>query len=758
MPRKQNAAAIYDTVQLFREKCLMDDQSLLWSEPRIWTVKNLQQLKKALIDNPDFSDKTFWEKLRDQLQEVPDDCVRILSDVVLIYGLPSTFMLAETKWENVEKVASMAGIKVPDPHELIMEALNQGFTRTSQRYHQKYRQLWFVLLAALDVKQCSDREGILHDPWRCARLFDDVLADVHPPDRGHDMRHGLLHMMFPETFESIISTNHKRQIVSAFVGEESSLSHSRVKKDPGLLTSLDETLAEVRANLRQRDLGETSFYDNELAYKWKSDRSPVNGEDEEDDVELTDPQLEDLIGPLKTNGQLILYGPPGTGKTYYAKRLAEALVATQNFEKDVANLSEEESRLLRLDETVQTETPAWWCVANPERWSWGDCAEGTTVNVEYGRVKQNFEEAQSGDLVFGYDGSPTKTISAIGVIEEPVFHSPSGKVMTIRCVESLNNPVEHNEVRREPSLQFLESIRFSNRGTLFRVSSQEAEHLLKIIRKLDPDAGLPETRVDDHVIPYLRMCTFHPAYGYEEFVEGFRPGQSGDGSTHFEIEDGIFKKLCIDAIQQPDKAFVLIIDEINRGNIPRIFGELITLLEMDKRWHRGRSMEFGVILPTSKQPFAVPKNVFIIGTMNTADKSIALLDTALRRRFAFRELMPEISLLSGSAIAGIPLDKLLSTINERVTRSFGRNLQVGHSYFLVDGKPLDSWHGLVSVLRDKIFPLLQDYCYDDYEALASILGERIVDPENERFRPEVVGPGKDERLLAALRELVGRGE
>lgn len=131
---------------------------------------------------------------------------------------------------------------------------------------------------------------------------------------------------------------------------------------------------------------------------------------------------------------------------------------------------------------------------------------------------------------------------------------------------------------------------------------------------------------------YLRMCTFHPAYGYEEFVEGYRPYLSEDGTPHFQIQDGIFKRLCRDARQEPDRTFVLIIDEINRGNIPRIFGELITLIERDNRWRPNDTRSMSLELPISRESFAVPQNVYIIATMNTADKSIAVLDTAVRRR------------------------------------------------------------------------------------------------------------------------------
>ena len=136
----------------------------------------------------------------------------------------------------------------------------------------------------------------------------------------------------------------------------------------------------------------------------------------------------------------------------------------------------------------------------------------------------------------------------------------------------------------------------------------------------------------------FRMCTFHPAYGYEDFIEGYRPAEGRDRALVFSLTDGIFKQICSDAEDEPKLQFYLLIDEINRGDIPRIFGELLTLLERDKR---GKA----VYLPVSGERFSVPGNVQIIGTMNTADRSIALLDTALRRRFGFVELMPNPALL-----------------------------------------------------------------------------------------------------------------
>ena len=175
----------------------------------------------------------------------------------------------------------------------------------------------------------------------------------------------------------------------------------------------------------------------------------------------------------------------------------------------------------------------------------------------------------------------------------------------------------------------------------------------------------------------VRLCCFHPAYGYEDFLEGYRP-QTVNGQVSFELRDGVFKKLCKDANASPDTNFYLIVDEINRGDIPRIFGELLTTLEKDKRGKR-------IILPVSQEIFSVPRNVFLLGTMNTADRSISLLDAALRRRFGFVEMMPDGSVLKDSAVGGIALRAWLDALNTRIREHVGRdarNLQIGHSYLM----------------------------------------------------------------------------
>lgn len=239
-------------------------------------------------------------------------------------------------------------------------------------------------------------------------------------------------------------------------------------------------------------------------------------------------------------------------------------------------------------------------------------------------------------------------------------------------------------------------------------------------------------------------CTFHPAYGYEDFLEGFRPIERA-GALGFDRRDGVFKRLC-DEARKHGKYVYLIIDEINRGDIPRIFGELLTLLEKSKRGTEGT-------LPLSGHIFSVPENVFVIGTMNTADRSIALLDAALRRRFGFIELMPDGAVLGGAVINGLPLGQWLAKLNERILQHVkrdARNLQVGHTYFMHGSGPITDVRRLVQVVRDDLIPLLEEYCYEDYEALERILGPSMVQRDRRRIDDALFRPGREDDLIKAL--------
>ena len=233
----------------------------------------------------------------------------------------------------------------------------------------------------------------------------------------------------------------------------------------------------------------------------------------------------------------------------------------------------------------------------------------------------------------------------------------------------------------------------------------------------------------------IAFTTFHQNYAYEDFIEGIRPTVEGS-EVRYEIREGIFKRLADAARDDPDQPYVLIIDEINRGNIAKIFGELITLIEDSKRL--GESDEKTALLPYSQNPFGVPRNLYIIGTMNTADRSIQILDTALRRRFTFLEMMPESSHKNISTdIEGINCQQILESMNRRIFALLDRERQIGHTYFF-DVKTV---YQLAEVFQNRVIPLLQEYFFDDWSKIKAVLGNNafvqdsaIDDPNLSEYR------------------------
>jgi hypothetical protein len=256
------------------------------------------------------------------------------------------------------------------------------------------------------------------------------------------------------------------------------------------------------------------------------------------------------------------------------------------------------------------------------------------------------------------------------------------------------------------------------------------------------DGFVPETRKESKTkfevhkkADQIEFVTFHQSYGYEEFVEGIKaipPKEKGneDGTAMiYKVVGGIFKQLSQKAEQDTNKNYILIIDEINRGNISKIFGELITLIEESKRI--GKDEALHVRLPYSNKLFGVPSNLYIIGTMNTADRSIAPIDTALRRRFVFEEISPEPSKLQ--KVNEIELDKLLDAINARIEYLYDRDHTIGHAYFMKlwekkkDGSEKNDderFEELKFIMKNQIIPLLAEYFYEDWENIKKVLDDK----------------------------------
>jgi len=270
---------------------------------------------------------------------------------------------------------------------------------------------------------------------------------------------------------------------------------------------------------------------------------------------------------------------------------------------------------------------------------------------------------------------------------------------------------------RSKTIYKLNTILYGAPGTGKTYST--AEYALKIV---DPNFSY-NTRADimrkyreyidsDRIV----FTTFHQSYGYEDFIQGLRPN-SNSGNLNFEPVDGIFKRIADKAMYDTENDYVIIIDEINRANISKVFGELITLIEDNKRW--GEVNALSVTLP-SGEVFAVPNNLYIIGTMNSADKSISLIDTALRRRFEFVEFVPRAELVTNEL-----LKEIIVKLNKALKDEFeNTDLLIGHAYFI--NKSEDD---LCDIMNNSVIPLLYEYNYDNAKKVKTQLNEVLKDTD-----------------------------
>ena len=320
-----------------------------------------------------------------------------------------------------------------------------------------------------------------------------------------------------------------------------------------------------------------------------------------------------------------------------------------------------------------------------------------------------------------------------------IFYGPAGTGKTRRAIEEAVRIVSESE---ELGFKF-DSNDYDASIRIFKKSSnslsleipfdyieriQKETNLEKILKDIPRKYEISLDEIKDYKqnhnkYPFIETVTFHPSYSYQDFVEGITVVTKEDNNIEYKVQDGIFKKICDRAIANEKYNYVLIIDEINRGDISSIFGELFTLLEDSKR--KDENEEMSINLPYAKddkgnpEKLIVPSNLYIVATMNTVDKSIALIDVALRRRFDFEECMPKYDLLEMKKYIDIDLPQLLETLNERITILKNENYQIGHSYFL----NIDSREKFVEVMKKSIIPLLQEYFYDDWKSICAVLNQ-----------------------------------
>jgi 5-methylcytosine-specific restriction protein B len=444
---------------------------------------------------------------------------------------------------------------------------------------------------------------------------------------------------------------------------------------------------------------------------------------------------------------------------------------------------------LELDDSNEDTEPMnfWWLNANPKIWSISNHTEGQrqtyTTHNEKGnkrRIYKYFEAAKEGDLIIGYESTPTKQIKAIYEVTKGIHNTDKGEEIEFQLMEFLDFPVHWNDLKNNAALQHCE-VFINNQGSLFKLTEEEYDIIREIIdnkniitEKLLQSSNIKKYKfTDDSDKPFIsesdflqtvallkrkkniilqgppgvgktfiarklayeimqeikdaniEMVQFHQSYSYEDFIQGLRPTQKGG----FDLRDGIFYSFCKRALAHPDRPFFFIIDEINRGNLSKIFGELMMLIEADKREEK-----FALKLTYAEDEedrFYVPSNLYIIGTMNTADRSLAIVDYALRRRFAFITLQPDYGnnfrsfLASKGLTAGMvehicsAVTKVNSKIKEDI--NLGEGFQIGHSYFCTFTTNEDENKWWNEILSFELKPLLEEIWFDDSTIVSEVL-------------------------------------
>jgi len=677
----RDLAPLHDAARRCIDTCLVGDGSLFAPGRPLWTAANADVLQRDFVDRPDAGSDDFVTKLQRQLAGAGAAAQQFAAELLWMLLLFPSNIGAKVKREHVERVWGWSGESLPTAGPWLNAEVLRGVGSAGTAYNNlRWKELAYLiaLLRSLKALPSEQRRAVFAD-YDC---FIDWIDSV-PRDGERQFRHMLRWFAFPDRVERMSSNNDRRRVLESYAVA------SRRELRDWSDRQLDDALMALRRTQETAYPGQVlDFYEPPLVARWQ----PEDDDSVPPHATPTVSELEPPVAPAAVPANagvppvnLILYGPPGTGKTHWLRqKMAEYTDAPSQVDPETwlhEVLSGYGWRAVIVAALSELNRPARVPEIRAHRWVQAKAKQRARAPAGVQATLWGYLQEHS---------PPTSTTVNIAVRRPPYVFDKR----------------EAGDWQLVPGWQ---------------EQDDEAAALWRTLK-----AG---PRAASEAIQRYRVVTFHPSFTYEDFVRGIRPVRTAeDGRTEFRLVDGKFKQICDEAHANPGRRYALFIDEINRANIAKVFGELITLIETDKRAvfdAEGRLLAgMAVQLPgdevadIAERPFGVPRNLDLFGTMNTADRSIALLDVALRRRFRFEEREPRYDLPEmDREVEGVHLGRLLRRLNQRLEHLLDRDHRIGHAYLM----HTQGLGDLRDVFEGQIVPLLQEYFFDDFSRVALVL-------------------------------------
>ncbi|HRN51917.1 MAG TPA: AAA family ATPase [Gemmatimonadaceae bacterium] len=730
--RLRTAPRVYAAVDAWRERCLLKDGSAL-SDGSVWTTDNVTALITHFVDKPDEGDRSFLLKLQDQLASAPKGASQLAAEMLWLMMLFPDRIGGDSKRTLVQTVWDWSGAKLPDGHPLLA-GLDEGIGSTGTAYNTR-RPFELMLLvrfaAAWKGLPMQEQQALLAEPMAFAEWFDRL-----PEVDGKQIRHILLHLLFPEYFPRVGSRGHKRQIDDAFRYLLSPEELETAPTDSPLDRDRRILMIGRRLNAAYPDLAPVDFYSSQpVRQEWMPLPRAVK----------EDPLVPYVPTPAEQESA-------SESRTWVIAAGEGARLLSTFLERNIIAIGWEELGDLREYATQSALTKAIrkaYGRANPTNDALccyqfcREMADGDRVYIKQGRSRILASGIVKGEYRHDPSLAEYPNVRSIQWEQRGNWALPAGVLLPTKTltdvtnVESFNDWVEANVLQEDTPAPVLVPYSVANLLTEVFWDEETIRDLLGSLRRrrnliLQGPPGVGKTYLARRLAYALigtkrpeavQLVQFHQSYSYEDFIQGWRPSEGGG----FALRNGVFYEFCQKAQAEPARDYVFIIDEVNRGNLSKIFGELLMLIEADKR-----GPEFAIPLTYSESgtdTYFIPKNVYLLGMMNTADRSLAMVDFALRRRFAFRTLRPALgspgfrATLAEKGVEDAVINRIIDRI-ERVNamieedhKNLGAGFLIGHSFFCPTDAvtDADAWYG--AVVRDEILPLLQEYWFDNAKAL-----------------------------------------